>query len=131
MGALRTMILGTFLTASTAALADPTALICSLDGRPDLPPTTIDLNEAASTATVNHPAGTYSAGSSSGPLAAKFDPQTVTFDDKLNATYSHYTIDRVTGILIIYIGAGTPWDQAAPQDRYTQQYACHVGQKQF
>jgi hypothetical protein len=75
------MILGLFLTASTAALADPTTLICSLDGRPDLPPTTIDLNEAASTATVNHPAGTYSTGSSSGTLAAKFDPKTVTFDD--------------------------------------------------
>jgi hypothetical protein len=131
MGALRTTIFGIFLTASTAALADPTTLICGLDGRPDLQPTTIDLNEAASTATVNHPAGTYSPGSSSGALAAKFDPKNITFDDKLNTTYSHYAIDRVTGILMLYIGADAPWDQATPQNRYTQQYACHVGQKQF
>lgn len=114
MIALRTALLGTFLTASTAALADPTTLICNNEIFPNLPPTTFNLDEA------NHTVSTDYQGL--GQIAAAFDPQKISFVVVQGTETEHYTIDRLTGNVSMITDSGI---------RAQKIFTCHVGQRQF
>ncbi|MDE2163354.1 MAG: hypothetical protein KGJ53_09340 [Alphaproteobacteria bacterium] len=138
--AMRRIFLGlaALLTASTAALADPTTLTCHDDNLNST--ILIDLDEANGTATVTYPAYTFMNNgyqrsvpeSSSGTLKAQFDPKTITFDQPGDGGGStHNTINRITGVLLAYVGTRAPYEQSAEQDRGIQTYNCHVGAKQF
>lgn len=124
------------------ALAVPTTLVCNMENSNGQ--ITIDLDASSSTATINYPGGTTPsnppisfAARSVGPLAAQFDPKSVTFDKQTTdyvgapTQYEHFTIDRVTGSLQDYISAGAPWDQAQPRTKGIWKYSCHVGTTQF
>lgn len=145
--AVRRLLFGMamLLITSPAAQARPVTLVCNNDTRPDLGQITVDLDEAAATATLNFPArmipnGRYppisSPASSVGPLPARFDAKSVTFDQQKAVTdtitvYNHYTVDRVTAVLLSYFSQSAPWDQAAPKDRAMYHYTCHIGTAQF
>jgi hypothetical protein len=129
-----TLLLGLSLlaTLSTAAFAAPT-LICT----GELGTFNVDLDEAASTATINSPARpdpdtvppSVIPASSAGPFKAAFDAKTVSFDYQVSTLFLHNTIDRLTGVLLEYRGVNAPYDQAAL--RATHSYTCHVGKAQF
>jgi hypothetical protein len=126
MGALRTAILGIFLAASTAAMADPTTLVCSSTRRPDIE-RDVDLNEANGTATVS------AEGISWGPSVAKFDSKSVTFGyfRKDVDVYDHFIIDRLTGVMSDYSSIQAPYDLAGPDNRFIEPFACQVGHAKF
>ena len=136
------MACAAMLALPQAALAVPTTLVCIMEN--GIGQLTIDLDSSASTATINYPAGLTPsnppisfAARSVGPLAAQFDPKSVTFDKQTTAyagaptQYEHFTVDRVTGSLQDYISAGAPWDQAQPRMKGIWKYSCHVGTTQF
>lgn len=125
-----------------AALAAPVVLVCISDAANGQ--MTVDLDAAASTATITYPAGTVPSrppvsfpARSIGPLAARFEPRSVTFDNQSTAyagaptIYEHFTVDRLTGNLLDYYSAYAPWDQAGPRTRAMYHYTCHVGTAQF
>lgn len=124
--------------ASPAAMAAPTTLSCYND---HLNATIlIDVDETNGTAAVTYPAYTFMNNGnqisvpehSSGSLKAQFDPKTITFDQPgADGGSTHNTLDRITGVLLAYVGTRAPYDQSAAQDRGIQTYNCHVGQKQF
>jgi len=114
MIALRAVLLGTFLTASTVALADPTTLICNNEIFPNQPPTTFNIDEA------NHSVSTDYQGL--GQIAAAFDPQKITFKVVQGPETENYTIDRLTGNVSMISDSGI---------RALKIFTCHAGQRQF
>ncbi len=93
MSAVRCALLGmaVLLTSGTAALADPTMLVCDLQIDPafgtQTGPTVITLNEGQGSVVVNFsawrlggngPRSSVIPGSSAGPLPAKFGADTIT-----------------------------------------------------
>ena len=121
MSARRALILGIFLTGSTAALADPTTLVCNIHFSNATPYTTgrVDLDEAQGSITVYYPPSDNPGGQPdpipgrSLTYAAKFSPNTIDFFDGYYK--EQVTIDRVTGTFTVY---GILW-------------TCQVGQKKF
>jgi hypothetical protein len=124
------MALVVLAASSQVALADTKTLICTPQN-PNLLVISFDLDEAKSTVTVNY----HSGAPSSGPLLATFSPNTVMVDHKMGAGYMgyhHFVIDRISGILLDYFGAGgEPYDQTLPENRAVQHYDCHVGKALF
>jgi len=124
---------GMLLTASAAALADTTTLLCRMDTNPreaEVEPTTIELNEAQTSVVVNF-AGTYSkipgitggfqgrGGSdafSIGPLQATFSTDKITFSWPAGSYTIGGVINRLTGAFST--NQGRSW-------------SCQVGKKQF
>jgi hypothetical protein len=128
------------LVAGQSVFADPITLLCANITRPDFSTLTVDLDEAQGLATVNWPTSSIPNGAyppiivaaySSGPLKAKFDPKSVTFDENRGEGYIRYTIDRLTGELLQYQSHGAPWDQVGPNNRVLYRHSCRVGKTQF
>jgi len=116
-----------------SALADTTTLICSNGESSEATSTTIELNEVESVVTihfgdVHNPGGRPDPlpGGKAGPLAAKFDTNTIVFswyqDSGTNTTY---TINRLTGVVGI--------DRTYPRQTgiYHGRWTCHLGKPQF
>lgn len=136
--AARPTLLGVaiLIATSQAAWAAPVTLICT--------PlfnvvTTIDLNEAARTVTINNlasydPATTPPSvipASSSGPIAAKFDSKMITFvgPSADPSVHENYTLDRRTGVLLEYRGVNAPYDRATLRNVFKR--TCHVEKAKF
>jgi hypothetical protein len=129
----------------SAAMADPTTLVCENGLRPDqVPHLTIALDESKGTVTINYPVTSVvypgSAGpfitpaQSAGPLPAKFDSTSIVFDRhdrESGGFYEHFTIDRVTAVLIDYQSMKAPFDQASSDQKVIWRYTCRVGKAQF
>jgi hypothetical protein len=124
------------------AYAAPTTLVCDNGLRPDqVPHITVDLNAAERTVTVNYPATSIYYGSlptetpahSVGPINAVFDAKTIVFDlrDQEPGFFKHFTLDRMTGVLLDYNSVGAPFDNASPNDRAVWSYNCQVGTPKF
>jgi len=123
-GTMRRIFFGiaALLTASTAALAQTTTLVCNLDPSnawKEVEPTTIELNDAQGYIVIHYAARTLSLNGdraparSSGPLPAVFGT------DKITASSNGYNdvIDRVTGI---FIDTAAQWS-----------WTCQAGKPQF
>lgn len=124
------------MAASQAALAAPVTLICTpLFNQV----TTIDLNEAAHTVTLNNLASYVSVttpptvipASSTGPIAAKFDSKMITFAQHFAKfdEYENWTLDRRTGVLLEYRGINAPYDRATKRNVFKR--TCHVEKAKF
>jgi hypothetical protein len=105
--ATRRVLLGItmLLTASTAALAAPTTLICTNNQRPSDPAFTIDLDEAKGTVTI-----------ASTIMTATFDAREIKW--VLNNVSEK--IDRVTGLYTADLGQGV-----------VLSFPCRAGKAQF
>ncbi len=128
-----------------AAMAGPITLVCENGLRPDqVPYLTVALDDSKNMVTINYPVTSVSyvanappvitPAYSAGPLAARFDPTTIVFDrhDRESVgSYQHFTIDRLTAVLMYYSSMYAPFDQAKPTDRVIWRYACQVGKAQF
>lgn len=95
MGALGIAALGIFLTAGTAAMADPVKLICPTNNPSDLGPITIVIDESQSTVAINFPAGENRRASTTGTISAQFTFDTITV---VQANNAKLVIDRTTGL---------------------------------
>jgi hypothetical protein len=124
------------------ALAIEKTLICDNGLRPDqVPHITMDLDEANSTVTVNYPATSIYYDSllkdtparSVGPVAAAFDPKSIVFDlrDQEPGFYKHFTLDRLTGVLLDYNSVDAPYDKAPATDKGVWSYNCQLGTAKF
>jgi hypothetical protein len=127
MIALRAALLGIALTASTAAIADTTTLVCDFsNSRFAAGSANIILDEGAGTITI-YTAPMPNPGGSPDPLpgrirgtyAAKFAPNEISFVDEEG---NPRTLNRSTGILDWYGTAVHPIGMTE---------TCHVAQKQF
>ena len=128
-----------------AAMADPLTLVCENGLRPDqVPHLTVALDDSKGTVTINFPVTSVSypgmaapvitPAYSTGPLAATFDPTTIVIDrhDKdSEGFYQHFTIDRVTAVLMYYSSVNAPFDQAKRDDKFIWRYTCKIGKAQF
>jgi hypothetical protein len=132
------VVLAVLAASPQAARADTKILVCTHDGigTPPYGPTyTVELNEAERTATINFSAVTgqwpYPA-HSRGPLPAVFDTKSITLDNNNDpGFFMHFSIDRITGVLLNYTSVGAPWDQAGPQNRVIFRFPCEVGRAKF
>ncbi len=114
------------LATSTAAIADPTTLICIADAAnvwKDDEPSTIELNEAQSSIAVHFAAQTGILGPqyrvsahASGPIRATFGADTISFSDQ----GFDYTLNRLTGSLLRLVGSDV-----------ALRWTCQPGKKQF
>ena len=125
-------------TESSAAAPDNTTMLtCNEDASPYAPPITFVFNETKKTVIVHID---VIGGSSSEPLAATFDSNTITFDWNHPPTlnyrdlvgYSHYMINRIIGSLLIYDSYDTTWNQATTDEKEKEKsearhYTCHIG----
>ena len=114
---------------SAAASADPITLICRFgrigDSIVEDEPTTIDLNEAQASVVVHFGLNHYTFPQfiqekpiSTGPLAAVFGAETITFSAPSGTGYpGDYVLNRLTGDLV---NTNTNW-----------RYACQPARKQF
>jgi hypothetical protein len=112
MGALRAAVFGIFLTMSTAAVANPTTLICQMaDYMPwtEQGTTTVELNETKSQVTLNFATTQFKdtrlsynggPGATVGPLLATFGTDTITFKNPGALFAGSYVINRLTGSMI-------------------------------
>jgi hypothetical protein len=128
-GVARRALLGMAIlaTASQTALADPTTLICHMDGTGIIEnePTTIELNAAQSSVVVHFAANHYNVGPgeehaawSLGPLPATFGADTISFSDpRPRSILSNFTINRLTGA---FVETNANW-----------RWTCQPGKKQF
>lgn len=116
--------------------------MCNNGLRPDQSPhITVDIDEGKGAVTVNYPATSIYYGSlptdtpahSIGPVAAMFDSKTIVFDlrDQEPGFYEHFTLDRITGVLLDYNSVHAPFDRASPTDRAVWSYQCEVGTPKF
>ncbi len=112
------------VSASPAALADPTTLICDTTSSNADGPGTVELNEADGAVTLygpafHYPTGEHFPGGLMGKYAAKFDSKTITFVGPptmdTGDAGEKITIDRLTGM---FTQNGSTW-------------TCHVGKTQF
>ena len=117
------------LTASTAALADPTTLICDENGTAGTytydGSIIVDLNEAQHSIVIHYPGVTgttpvyHHDGRSVGPLPAIFDANNIAVSLPWGVGI---TINRVTGEGVLRTSDGLTM---------AERWNCHVGAKQF
>jgi hypothetical protein len=132
-GAARRLLLGiaALLVTSTAALADPTTLICDTHESNQAGPFTVDLNEAQSTVSFHSsglaPSGGYpgTSGVTRGPFPASFNPNTITFADDSPDAVSTYIINRVAATV-----EETDVGKAVSMTWHSV-WTCQVGKAQF
>lgn len=120
-------------TAGQIAWAAPTVLICNQTNMASYisvtSPMVIDLNETQGTVTVQFesiktPDGVTQGGGSSGPLPAKFTPNTITFSYGSNPTVV-FTINRTSGFATGRSFSGT---SVLPGQ---SEFSCKLGTPQF
>jgi len=114
-------------TGSQAARAETTTLVCTT-GEPS--PTTVDLNEARGTVTLNFPAVQLPATTPPATLPARSESYAAEYDQKTITVETHdemhktYTINRLTGIIAVdgsYPTGGT----------FHGDWTCQVGKAKF
>lgn len=119
----------------TAALADPTTLICDTGSEGpqihDLGPGMIVLNEGEGTATVTFPAyqfpttGVTNPAETDGPVHAIFDANTITFAAQVRGSLTKFEMNRLSGTVVL------SFPSASAPGAYTPPWTCQPGKKQF
>ena len=120
------VILAVLIVRVQTAMADPTTLVCTTG---DSGTTTIDLDEAKGTVTINnpavrHPDMSFTIPASSVTYTARFDQKTIVAETH-DSTHQTFTINRITGIVAV--------DGTYPNggETYHADWPCHVGKAQF
>jgi hypothetical protein len=107
---------------------DTITLVCSTNYSRAATPATIDLNEAEAVVTVHYYSidaggGRILPARTSGPLAARFTKNTITFVDRLESRRWDFMINRLTGIIDVI--------ETQEGQKFPFVWTCHVGKAQF